>query len=284
MTSIPYSTRRALSVNGLTNATIAPQPTDNDVLTYKSASNSWVNQAVATAANANQIDITDTATDFDFYPTFCDGAGLSQTLRCSNSTWVINPNDGKFNFVDTINVDGVGGNGSVNVGASSGISSTDANRVAVGNLAGNTSQLENATAVGNEAGQINQGVNAVAVGNLAGNANQSASGSGGAIAIGNGAGQEDQSSAAVALGQNAGNSRQGRNSIAIGNNAATTTQRDNQININASGVATQGVQSNACYITELRGVPLGIGVGVVYYNSLVSAIGSRDNELVYSTT
>ena len=182
-----------------------------------------------------------------FRPTFVTGSGVNKTLNCTDSNWNINPSTGDFAFVRSIDIEGSGGSGSVNVGYDAGTNSITAERVAIGQSAGNDNQAR------------------------------------GSVAVGNGAGRSDQGRTCVAIGNLAGNSRQGDNSIAIGNQSATITQPRSQININTSGVASNGTQLRACYITELRGVRLGLGPGVVYYNSIVNGLGSADNELVYST-
>ena len=277
--SVPYSSRKAIAVNGLTNATIAPTPTDNDVLTYKSVSNSWVNQAVV-SGSATSVDITDNNTSTTLFPTLVDGTGANKILYADATTtpFAVNPNTGKFGFGNTIDIQGNGGTGSMDIGLSAGLNSTATNRVALGFNAGFNAQSTEAVAIGHEAGSETQGVGAVAIGNLAGSVNQSSlAGIGASIAIGQKAGQTDQSSSSVAIGFNAGNSRQGRNSIAIGSNSASTNQPNGQIDINSSGLATTGIQVGACYITQLRGVALGLGAGVVYYNSLASGIGSGDS-------
>tara|TARA_R110000822_G_scaffold116803_1_gene248629 strand:- start:2590 stop:3309 length:720 start_codon:yes stop_codon:yes gene_type:complete len=227
--SVPYSSRKALSVNGLTNATIAPTPTDDDVLTYKSASNSWVNQAVGSAATT--IDVVDNTIDASFKPTYIAGvAGTNKTLNCSNTNWTINPGTGEFLFLPTIKVGGDVANGRVAVGANSG-----------------TNSAQDTTSCGHNAGNVDQNLNA--------------------CAFGLNAGLERQSANACAFGPNCAVDRQGRSSCAFGNGAAgVAPQPDNQICINASGIAFTGTQSQACYINPIARRDNGSGVGNMTYN------------------
>ena len=263
--AIPYSSVQPSSLGQLNNVQINTGTLLNDdVIKWSSTTSSWENAPdSASGGTANDIVVTDTNLDGLYYPTYVDGAGVAQDLRCDSLTrpWSINPNTGEFKFVDGIRIEGTGGLGSVDLGLSAGNSSIANNRVSVG--------------VG--AGQTSQNTNAVAIGSLAGNANQSASGTGGAVAIGAAAGQTDQSSAGVAIGINAGNSRQGRNSLAIGANAATATQPANQICLNASGLAFTGLNIGATYINTLRRLDNGSGVGNVTFDPI-------SFELTYSGT
>ena len=245
----PFSGTLPPPVGGLSNVRLNPNTLvtgdtiewDSTLLHWKNAPN---NPAVV---NAQTIDVTNNAANSTFRPTFVTGSGVNKTLNCTDSNWNINPSTGDFTFVRSIDIEGSGGSGSVNVGYDAGTGSVTSERVAIGQSAGNNNQAR------------------------------------GCVAVGNGAGRSDQAGSAVAIGNLAGNSRQGRDSIAIGNRAATITQPGNQINISTSGLANNGVQSRACYITELRGLRLGLGPGVVYYNSTGAGLGSADNELVYST-
>ena len=263
--TVPYSSPRPIPIGGLSNVALDFNTlANNDVVKYDSTTQLWRNAPdSASGGTANDIVVTDTNTDATYYPTFVDGAGVAQDLRCDATTrpWSINPNTGEFKFVDGIRIEGTGGLGSVDLGLSAGNSSVANNRVSVG--AGS--------------GQTLQNTNAVAIGSLAGNSNQSATGTGGAVAIGAGAGQTDQSSAGVGIGLNAANSRQGRNSIAIGANAATSTQPANQVCLNASGLAFTGINIGATYINTLRRLDNGSGAGNVTFDPVTF-------ELTYSTT
>jgi hypothetical protein len=110
---------------------------------------------------------------------------------------------------------------------------------------------------------------------VAGNATQGAR----AVAVGLSAGQTDQGIGAIAIGQSAGRgiiSGQGDNAIAIGKGAGIDSQTAGSICLNASGIDLNPNQVG-CFIRPLRGVALGLGVGVVFYDSATF-------ELQYSTT
>tara|TARA_R110000803_G_scaffold64120_1_gene124998 strand:- start:2242 stop:3105 length:864 start_codon:yes stop_codon:yes gene_type:complete len=287
MTSVPYSTRKSQSVNSLTNTNIAPSPTDNDVLTYKSSTNSWINQSIAggSAINAQTIDITDNNTDTTLYIVLTDNAGVTQSLNVDSITTPIsvNPNTGDLNVVDTLKLDQL----RVAVGKRAGAINQLGGATALGQLAGNDNQGKNAVAVGFQAGQTEQ--LGIAVGSNAGNANQAL----GALAIGVSAGNAGQGRSTVAIGINAattsqgdgaiaigsasGNLVQGTSSIAIGKDAASLNQPANQIFISASGTPVNGANTSACYINPIRGVAHGIGVGVMKYDPVLF-------EVTYSTT
>tara|TARA_R110002153_G_scaffold87603_1_gene216451 strand:- start:5759 stop:6622 length:864 start_codon:yes stop_codon:yes gene_type:complete len=287
MTSVPYSTRKTQSVNSLTNANIAPTPTDNDVLTYKSATNSWINQSIAggSAINAQTVDITDNNTDTTLYIVLTDNAGVNQSLNVDSMTTPIsvNPSTGDLNVVDTLVVNdtqvrcgksagsSLQGVGCVAVGQSAGAENQQKNAVAVGARAGEEEQ--SGIAVGADSGRVTQGLAAIAIGSSAGNSKQGKN----AIAIGSSAASSQQGGGAIAIGLSAGNLTQGRQSIAIGTNTASNIQPDNQIFINASGAAVNGATASACYITPIRGVAHGIGVGVMKYDPVLF-------EVTYSTS
>lgn len=286
MTSVPYSTRKSQSVNSLTNTNIAPTPTDNDVLTYKSATNSWINQASGGGAiNAQTVDVTNVNGNTDYNLVFTDGAGVNKQLRVdANSTPItVNPNTGDLTVVDTLVVNqnqvrcgknagiSLQGGGCVAVGQSAGAENQQKNAVAVGAKAGEVEQ--NGIAIGAASGRQNQELAAIAIGLSAGNSRQGKN----AIAIGSSASTSLQGGGAISIGLNAGNLSQGKQSIAIGTNTASNFQPNNQIFINATGGALNGISAGACYIAPLRGLPHGLGVGVVKYDPL-------SFELTYSTT
>jgi hypothetical protein len=287
MTSVPYSSRSKQSVNSLTNTNVAPSPTDNDVLTYKSATNSWINQSIAagSAINAQTIDITDNNANTTLYPVLTSGVGVSQILNIDSLARPIsvNPSTGDLCVVDTLKIDqlrvAVGKRaGEVNqlggataVGQLAGNDSQGKNAVAIGFQAGQTSQL--GIAVGSNAGNAGQAISAVAIGVSAGNLTQNTE----AIAIGFNAATTLQGQRAIAIGSAAGNISQGRNSIAIGEATASLNQPNNQIFINASGTAVNGANGAALYINPIRGVAHGIGVGVMKYDPVLF-------EVTYSTT
>ena len=119
-----------------------------------------------------------------------------------------------------------------------------------------------------------QGASATAIGQGAGFSAQGGS----AVAVGLNAGNSGQGANAIAIGTNAGQGTttgQGTNSIAIGNSAGVASQTAGSICLNASGVALNPNQVG-CFIRPLRGVALGLGVGVVYYDTATY-------ELQYST-
>ena len=182
------------------------------------------------------------------------------------------------------------GASSVAIGKSAATTSQGVNSIAVGSLSGNSGQANSAVAIGYKAGQTsqalygiavgvsagttNQGVNSIAIGRTAGQTTQGAE----SIAIGYLAGQTNQSTNAVAIGTNAGKGTttgQGANAIAIGNNSGVASQTAGSICLNASGVALNPNQAG-CFINPIRGVALGLGVGVVYYDTTTY-------ELQYST-
>ena len=246
--------------------------------------------------------ITDSNTNATFFPVFVAGAGTQPLLADITTTPIsLNPSNGNFNVVDTMKItqDAVAigkfagqtnqGAQSVAIGIVAGNANQRANAVAIGNAAGSGNQEENAVAIGISAGQVTQRTNAVAIGNLAGTTNQQQ----GAVAIGNGAGSNLQGTSAVAIGQNAGIhqdsgavaiggnagqgtvSRQGGNAIAIGLNAGVNSQIAGSICLNASGVALNPAAAGF-FVRPIRGIPLGIGANLLYYNPVTA-------EIFYST-
>jgi hypothetical protein len=100
-----------------------------------------------------------------------------------------------------------------------------------------------------------------------------------AIAIGVFAGEVSQGQNSIAIGIQAGRGTTtglGTNSIAIGNSAGVASQVANSICLNASGSGLNPANAG-CYIRPIRGDALGIGAGLVFYDT-------TNFELVYSTT
>lgn len=290
---VPYSSPKPPSIGDLNNVNVdITTLATNDVIKFNELTNLWENAPdSASGGTANDILITDTNTDATFYPTFCDGAGLSQAIRCDQNpaSWNINPNTGVFNFVNTLKLGEATSDGRVAVGANAGASGQGVETTAVGLNAGAEDQQKWATALGTLAGEVEQSTQAVAVGYQAGNGRQGigavavGTGSGfsrqgkDCVAIGGSAGNNQQGASAVAIGIGAGTSIQGRNSIAIGNGAGSLSQPTAQICLNASGFPFTGVNAGACYINPIRRVDNGSGVGNLSYNALTF-------ELTYSGT
>lgn len=286
--TVPYSSPQAPAIGGLKNVSIDISTLANeDVIKFNEATNLWENGPDnASGGVATKIVITDTNTDATFYPTFCDGAGVNQTIRCDQNPdeWSINPLTGAFNFVNTLKLGEATSDGRVAVGANAGLTLQDVETVAIGLNAGNSKQQKWAVAVGSGAGETEQQTTAVAIGRNAGNEQQSSNAvavgnvsgfskqSKGAVAVGNQSGNDRQGSSAVAIGNNAGLSKQGENSIAIGNNAATSIQPTNQICLNASGLAFTGVQPSGFYVNPIRRSDNGSGVGNLTYEPLTFEI------------
>jgi len=216
------------------------------------------------------IDITDNNTSAVFYPVFTNGAGLAKTLYADTTTTPIsvNPSTGAFNVVDTLKL----GSNNVGLGKGAGVGQGQGG-IAIGFNCG-TSQAIQAIAIGASSGFSGQGDSAIAIGAKAGQGDQSGS----AIAIGLGAGNDRQLDDAIAIGRDAGFAKQGTNSIAIGTKSGNVLQSANSIVINATGGVINGdLGVSRCYIAPIRGVALGLGVGVVYYDTTTF-------ELQYSTT
>jgi hypothetical protein len=121
--------------------------------------------------------------------------------------------------------------------------------VAIGTQAGYENQIQHAIAIGNQAGYTGQKSAALAIGYQAGYDGQQES----AVAIGNSAGYTGQQNYAVAIGNAAGNEGQGEYAVAIGYQAGQTGQAANSIILNASGSAVYGGQTDAFYVTPVRG-------------------------------
>lgn len=152
----------------------------------------------------NEISITNTNTDANFFPVFVSGSG-NQILRADVTTgpFSVNPSTGNLSLVDTLKI--------------------NQNQVAIGKLAGNSGQLANAVAIGLNAGLNGQKAGSIAIGSGAGQETQGAS----SIAVGVTAGAVSQGASSISFGVNAGNSGQGGSSIAIGVNAGRSNQGGN---------------------------------------------------------
>jgi len=291
--TVPYSSPSPPSIGELNNVQLNNNTlANNDVVKYDATTKIWRNAVdSASGGTANDIVITDTNNNAIFYPTFVDNAGVAQDLRCDRglTPWSINPNTGKFDFVNTLKLGVAIGDGRVAVGAEAGAALQGAEATAVGLNAGNEAQQKWAVAVGSGAGQVEQQTQCVAVGYQAGNRSQVSgavavgAGSGfsrqqkNAVGVGSLAGNDRQGSAAVAIGASAGTSLQGRNSIAIGSGAGALGQPDGQICLNASGLAFTGANAFGCYVNPIRRVDNGSGVGNLSYNPLTF-------EITYSNT
>jgi len=269
-----FSTAPEFPVGGLTDVKLDQLTlTTGDVLSYTSSDKLWKNTPAGGGGNTF-IDITQTNTDANYYPTFTDSAGLNKVLRCDQTApgWSANPNTGEFLLFPTMKVGGAIANGRVAIGADSGTSS-GIDATAVGHNAGGTGQSTGCVAVGVNAGQTLQGRDSLAVGNNAGNSGQNR----GCIAIGHNTGSIGQMDGAISMGDGAGNNTQGTNSIAIGKNSATLNQPRNQVMLNASGaVLNTGTLGGDCFINTLKGFAHGLGVGVVKFDPITF-------ELSYST-
>jgi len=162
---------------------------------------------------------------------------------------------------------------SISIGATAGQTDQSGYAISIGTEAGQTRQQLQAVAIGYGAGQIDQSLNAIAVGRTAGGLTQGFSG----VAIGTLAGNNTQGDYGIAIGQQAGQDNQGANAIAIGELAGQTSQPANSIAICATGSALNPTGASQLHIDPIRGVALGLGVGVLYYDSATK-------EIQYSTT
>lgn len=158
------------------------------------------------------------------------------------------------------------------IGQNAGNSNQALNAIAIGATSGQTTQGQYATALGWGAGNVNQSQYAVAIGTQSGQSGQGDSG----IAIGNLSGTSNQGANSVAIGAYAGASSQGSNSIAIGANAGDLNQHANSIILNASGVSLSSNGTNRLFISPIRGVAHGAGVGRLIYDPTTF-------EITYST-
>lgn len=175
------------------------------------------------------------------------------------------------------------------IGNQAGVYNQGSQSIAIGFQAGALNTQSNAIAIGNKAALNGQGTNSIAIGLYAGNENQQGSG----IAIGSSAGKTGQQSfcigigenaglsgqlyGAVSIGTNAGSYNQGNHAIAIGTSASPASQHSNSIYLNATGLELNSNGSSRCFIAPIRGVALGLGVGVMSYDGV-------SKELVFSTT
>ena len=199
-----------------------------------------------TYVDAGGLSVTDTNTNATYYPTFVAGSGLQPLLAdIATGPFSINPNNGNFNVSDTIKI--------------------NQTQVAIGKGAATTNQATSSVAIGTSAGQLNQPVNSVAIGLNAG-----LNGAGGAAYGYN-----------VAIGAEAGrgvSAVQGAASVAIGAFAGQNSNHLRSIIINGTGVALDNPATpDALFIKPIRGVPLGVGVGRMYYAPVTG-------EVTYSTT
>jgi hypothetical protein len=164
---------------------------------------------------------------------------------------------------------------SIGIGERAGFENQLSNSIAIGRNAGETSQATQNIAIGWDAAKTGQTQDCIAIGIDAGRVNQQT----GSVAIGYEAGRNTQGVTSggkcVAIGYGAGRNSQAANCVAIGNLAGQTATAGS-IAINASGVALNPTTAS-CYIRPIRGVALGLGVGVVFYDAATF-------ELQYSTT
>ncbi|MFT5829075.1 MAG: hypothetical protein ACI9AB_002044 [Urechidicola sp.] len=164
------------------------------------------------------------------------------------------------------------GSTSIAIGRDAGEYGQSPDAVAIGNRAGSDNQGFTSIAIGRDAGEFGQSPDAVAIGNRAGSDNQGFT----SIAIGLDAGETNQSFDAVAIGNGAGLDNQGTAAVAIGAGAGNTAQHDNSIIINASGNNLNSSGSDGLFIKPIRGVPHGLGEGVLHYDPTTG-------EITYST-
>ncbi len=177
----------------------------------------------------------------------------------------------------------------ISIGSQSGQTNQGPNAISIGNQAGRTNQGTDSVAIGGSAGKDDQGNNSVAVGILAGtdtqgelsvavgyNAGKNTQGND-SVAIGCNAAVNNQGDRCIAVGNSAGNTNQGNNSIALGNGSGSSGLGANSICIHAAGGSFNPVGTSRCFINPVRGVALGLGVGVMSYDPVT-------REVVYSTT
>jgi hypothetical protein len=245
---------------------------------------SWIT-ASGGGGGGTTVTIADTNVNGTYYPTFVNGSGTGKTVYAdiAGNSFSINPNTGLMKFSNSLNIKADSVCLGASAGATQGIYCT-----AIGALAGN-SQGRNSTALGYGAGQImgtystaygagagaNMGNQSCAFGMGSGSLNMSHN----ATAVGTSSGNQNLAQYATAIGYYAGGgtvSGLGLNSVAIGAFACQNSGVANSICINASGVALNTTQAG-CFIKPMRGVALGLGVGVCKYDTTTF-------ELVYSTT
>lgn len=166
------------------------------------------------------------------------------------------------------------GDSSIAIGNAAGYCNQNSDCIAIGRSAGGLWQHSNSVAIGTSAGYYSQKNNAIAIGSNAGISNQNVN----SIAIGTNAGSNSQKSYSVAIGSNAGYCNLGKYSVAIGTNASYNGKDySNTIVINATGVELNPTESNAFFISPVRGEARGLGVGYLVYDPATK-------ELTYSTT
>ena len=192
------------------------------------------------------INVTDTTNPVLMYPMLAQTIGVTppEIITISHPFSVI-PSSGQIQMTDTLYIEGVGGarNVAIGDGAGSSISGGTTDTVAIGGGCGATNQQNGGIGIGNRAAQTFQGINS------------------------------------IAIGASSGRSLQGSDAIAIGAGAGNISQHRNSVIISALGVLNP-LNSNgnfACFIAPIRGVALGIGVGVMNYDPTTF-------EVQYSTT
>jgi hypothetical protein len=189
------------------------------------------------------IDCIDTVAPTVMYPVMTNGLGVQPIEIMNSNPFTIIPSTGQVQVTNTMYVEGVGGvrNVAIGDGAGSSISGGTSDTIAIGGGAGMTNQQNSCVAIGNRTGQVFQG------------------------------------QYSIAIGQGAGRSIQGADCVAIGKDAGSINQHRNTIVISASGAPVNTNGNFACFIAPIRGVALGIGVGVMKYDPLTF-------EVTYSTT
>jgi hypothetical protein len=189
------------------------------------------------------IDCVDTVAPTVMYPVMTNGLGIQPTEIMHSNPFTIIPSTGQVQVTNTMFVEGLGLNRNVAIGADAGssISGGTNDTVAIGGSAGMTTQQNSGIAIGNRSGQVFQG------------------------------------QYSIAIGQGAGRSIQGSDCIAIGKDAGLINQHRNTIVISAASAPVNTNGNFACFINPIRGVPLGIGIGVMNYDPATF-------EVQYSTT
>ena len=192
------------------------------------------------------------------------------------------------------------------LGDTAGNTSQQQRCVAIGELAGQSNQSEYSIAIGSQSGNSTQGANSIAIGRNAGQTSIGAdciaigrdsvvsstgstsnsvavgfeamrvNGSTGCVSIGYKANRDAAGANSVVIGSYSTNTTgSGSNSIAIGRDAVASSSTADSITINATGAAITANQAGL-FVAPIRGVALGLGVGVLYYDS-------STKEIQYST-